>query len=171
MPEDRFQTITEHRAENVFSDADDLNLYRSETEFLTLVAVSQRCEPRQKAALYKPVGPVARESAGVARGRLLNLMIGDPPDFSMGNGQATYSVGCRWLSRLRLGRGLTESATRETAGKERDEAGRIGVNLRVSGHDPGRSSGSIPGSSTQKKLVKAQKPWSVSLVHQHLTSP
>lgn len=71
VPEDRFQTITEHKAENFFFDADYLSLYRSENCIL-IQDFSRRGEPCTKGrVLQSRCRPVAREAAGAAGERLL----------------------------------------------------------------------------------------------------
>jgi phenylpyruvate tautomerase PptA (4-oxalocrotonate tautomerase family) len=78
VPEDRFQTITEHKAENFFFDADYLSLYRSEN--CIVIQLHEKLQVRREDVFF-------------------NLMTVGPPDFSMGNGQATY---INWVPTDRL---------------------------------------------------------------------
>ena len=55
VPEDRFQTITEHKAENFFFDRDYLGLYRSENCIFIQLIFLDVASPEQKAAFYKAV--------------------------------------------------------------------------------------------------------------------
>jgi 4-oxalocrotonate tautomerase len=94
VPEDRFQTITEHKAENFFFDPDYLSLYRSENCIFIQLIFLDVASPEQKAAFYKSVVDELEEKLQVRREDVFfNLMTVDPPDFSMGNGKATYING------------------------------------------------------------------------------
>ena len=53
VPEDRFQTITEHKAENSLFDADYLSLYRSENCIFIQPVFLDVPSPEQKVAFYK----------------------------------------------------------------------------------------------------------------------
>lgn len=55
VPEDRFQTITEHKAENFFFDRDYLSLYRSENCIFIQLIFLDVASPEQKAAFYRAV--------------------------------------------------------------------------------------------------------------------
>jgi 4-oxalocrotonate tautomerase len=92
VPEDRFQTITEHKAENFFFDY--LSLYRSENCIFIQLIFLDVASPEQKAAFYKAVVDQLHEKLQV-RGEdvFFNLVTVDSPDFSMGNGEATYING------------------------------------------------------------------------------
>jgi 4-oxalocrotonate tautomerase len=94
VPEDRFQTITEHKAENFFFDPDYLSLYRSENCIFIQLIFLDVASPEQKAAFYRAVVDELQEKLQVRREDVFfNLMTVNPPDFSMGNGEATYING------------------------------------------------------------------------------
>ena len=94
VPEDRFQTITEHKAENFFFDRDYLSLYRSENCIFIQLIFLDVASPEQKAAFYRAVVDQLHEKLQVRREDVFfNLMTVDSPDFSMGNGEATYING------------------------------------------------------------------------------
>ncbi|OBK38060.1 hypothetical protein A5658_26840 [Mycobacterium sp. 1245111.1] len=94
VPEDRFQTITEHKAENFFFDRDYLGLYRSENCIFIQLIFLDVASPEQKAAFYQAVVDQLQEKLQVRREDVFfNLMTVGPPDFSMGNGVATYING------------------------------------------------------------------------------
>ena len=94
VPEDRFQTITEHKAENFFFDRDYLSLYRSENCIFIQLIFLDVASPEQKAAFYQAVVDDLEEKIQVRREDVFfNLVTVDPPDFSMGNGVATYVNG------------------------------------------------------------------------------
>jgi phenylpyruvate tautomerase PptA (4-oxalocrotonate tautomerase family) len=94
VPEDRFQTITEHKAENFFFDPDYLGLYRSENCIFIQLVFLDVASPEQKAAFYKAVVDQLQEKLHVRpEDVFFNLMTVQPADWSMGNGLATYING------------------------------------------------------------------------------
>ena len=94
VPEDRFQTITEHKAENFLFDPDYLSLYRSENCIFIQLIFLDVASPEQKAAFYKAVVDQLHEKLQVRpEDVFFNLMTVQPADWSMGNGQATYING------------------------------------------------------------------------------
>lgn len=94
VPEDRFQTITEHKAENFFFDRDYLGLHRSENCIFIQLIFLDVASPEQKAAFYKAVVDDLEDKLQMRREDVFfNLMTVSPPDFSMGNGVATYANG------------------------------------------------------------------------------
>jgi phenylpyruvate tautomerase PptA (4-oxalocrotonate tautomerase family) len=94
VPEDRFQTITEHKAENFFFDRDYLGLYRSENCIFIQLIFLDVASPEQKAAFYKAVVDQLQEKLQARREDVFfNLMTVQPADWSMGNGEATYING------------------------------------------------------------------------------
>jgi 4-oxalocrotonate tautomerase len=94
VPEDRFQTITEHKAENFFFDRDYLGLHRSENCIFIQLIFLDVASREQKAAFYKAVVDDLEDKLQMRREDVFfNLMTVSPPDFSMGNGVATYANG------------------------------------------------------------------------------
>jgi len=94
VPEDRFQTVTEHKAENFFFDRDYLGLYRSENCIFIQLIFLGVASPVQKTAFYRAVVDDLHQKLQVRQEDVFfNLMTVDPPDFSMGNGVATYING------------------------------------------------------------------------------
>jgi hypothetical protein len=94
VPEDRFQTITEHKAENFFFDADYLGMYRSENCIFIQLIFLDVASPEQKAAFYKAVVDDLQQKLQIRREDVFfNLVTVNAPDFSMGNGVATYING------------------------------------------------------------------------------
>ncbi len=94
VPEDRFQTITEHKAENFFFDADYLSIRRSENCIFIQLIFLDVASPEQKAAFYKAVVDELHEKLQVRREDVFfNLVTVQAADWSMGNGQATYING------------------------------------------------------------------------------
>jgi phenylpyruvate tautomerase PptA (4-oxalocrotonate tautomerase family) len=94
VPEDRFQTITEHKAENFLFDPDYLGLYRSENCIFIQLVFLDVASPEQKAAFYRAVVDQLQEKLQVRREDVFfNLMTVTPPDWSFGNGEATYING------------------------------------------------------------------------------
>src|SRR6202789_1413727 len=68
VPEDRFQTITEHKAENFLFDADYLGLYRSENCIFIQLIFLDVASPEQKAAFYHAVVDQLQEKLQERRG-------------------------------------------------------------------------------------------------------
>jgi 4-oxalocrotonate tautomerase len=94
VPEDRFQTINEHKAENFLFDPDYLSLYRSENCIFIQLIFLDVASPEQKAAFYKAVVDQLQQKLQVRREDVFfNLITVQPADWSMGNGQATYING------------------------------------------------------------------------------
>jgi hypothetical protein len=94
VPEDRFQTITEHKAENFFFDADYLGMYRSENCIFIQLIFLDVASPEQKAAFYKAVVDDLQQKLQIRREDVFfNLVTVNAPDFSMRNGVATYING------------------------------------------------------------------------------
>ena len=94
VPEDRFQTISEHKAENFLFDADYLGIYRSENCIFIQLIFLDVASPEQKGAFYKAVVDELQEKLQVRpEDVFFNLMTVQPADFSMGLGVATYVRG------------------------------------------------------------------------------
>ena len=94
VPEDRFQTITEHEAENFLFDPDYLGIHRSENCIFIQLIFLDVASPEQKAAFYRAVVDELQEKLQVRpEDVFFNLMTVQPADWSMGNGLATYVNG------------------------------------------------------------------------------
>ena len=94
VPEDRFQTITEHDADNFFFDADYLGIHRSENCIFIQLIFLDVATPEQKAAFYEAVVDKLHAQLQVRREDVFfNLLTVEPADWSMGNGIATYVNG------------------------------------------------------------------------------
>jgi 4-oxalocrotonate tautomerase len=94
VPEDRFQTVTEHKAENFFFDPDYLGIHRSENCIFIQLIFLDVATPEQKAAFYKAVVDQLYDKLQVRREDVFfNLVTVQPADWSMGNGQAPYING------------------------------------------------------------------------------
>ncbi|GAB7067312.1 tautomerase family protein [Mycobacterium hodleri] len=94
VPEDRFQTITEHKPENFLFDADYLSYYRSENCIFIQLIFLDVASADQKAAFYRAVVDDLQAKLHVRpEDVFFNLITVDSPDFSMGMGRATYVNG------------------------------------------------------------------------------
>jgi 4-oxalocrotonate tautomerase len=94
VPEDRFQTIAEHEADNFLFDADYLGIRRSENCIFIQLIFLDVATPEQKAAFYRAVVDELQARLQVRpEDVFFNLMTVQPADFSMGNGLATYVNG------------------------------------------------------------------------------
>ena len=94
VPEDRFQTITEHKAENFLFDADYLGIHRSENCIFIQLIFLDVATPEQKGAFYEAVVNDLEEKLQVRpEDVFFNLMTVQSADFSMGLGVATYVRG------------------------------------------------------------------------------
>jgi 4-oxalocrotonate tautomerase len=94
VPEDRFQTISEHKNENFFFDKDYLSYERSENSIFIQLIFLDVASGEQKAAFYKAVVDDLGAKLHVRpEDVFFNLITVDWPDFSMGMGRATYING------------------------------------------------------------------------------
>lgn len=94
VPEDRFQTISEHKAENFLFDADYLGIRRSENCIFIQLIFLDVATPEQKGAFYEAVVAELEEKLQVRpEDVFFNLMTVQPADWSMGLGAATYVRG------------------------------------------------------------------------------
>jgi hypothetical protein len=94
VPEDRFQTISEHKAENFLFDADYLGIHRSENCIFIQLIFLDVATPEQKGAFYRAVVDDLQEKLRVRpEDVFFSLMTVQPADFSMGLGVATYVSG------------------------------------------------------------------------------
>ena len=94
VPEDRFQTISEHKSENFFFDKDYLSYERSENSIFIQLIFLDVASGEQKAAFYKAVVDDLGAKLHVRpEDVFFNLITVDAPDFSMGMGRATYING------------------------------------------------------------------------------
>lgn len=94
VPEDRFQVITEHKAENLIADPDYLGIRRSENVVFIQFVFLDVATPDQKGAFYKGVVDQLHERLLIRpEDVFFNLQTVQPADWSMGNGVVTYAHG------------------------------------------------------------------------------
>jgi phenylpyruvate tautomerase PptA (4-oxalocrotonate tautomerase family) len=94
VPEDRFQVINEHKAENLIADPDYLGIRRSENVIFIQLVFLDVATPEQKGAFYKAVVEELHERLSVrTEDVFFNLQTVQPADWSMGNGIVTYAAG------------------------------------------------------------------------------
>lgn len=94
VPEDRFQVITEHPAENLIVDPDYLSIHRSENAVFIQLVFLDVATPEQKGAFYKAVVDELHDKLLLRREDVFfNLQTVQPADWSMGNGVVTYAQG------------------------------------------------------------------------------
>jgi 4-oxalocrotonate tautomerase len=88
---DRFQVITEYKKENLFYDADYLDVKRSDQIVFVQIALSTGRKPGQKRALFKRMAELLAKSPGLrAEDLLINLVEVSWENWSFGNGEAQY---------------------------------------------------------------------------------
>jgi 4-oxalocrotonate tautomerase len=94
VPEDRFQVITEHKAENLIADPDYLGIRRSENVVFIQFVFLNVATPDQKGAFYKGVVDELNKRLLIRpEDVFFNLQTVQPADWSMGNGVVTYANG------------------------------------------------------------------------------
>ena len=94
VPEDRFQVITEHKAENLIADPDYLGIARSENVVFIQFVFLDVATPQQKGAFYKGVVDELHKRLLIRpEDVFFNLQTVQPADWSMGNGVVTYANG------------------------------------------------------------------------------
>ena len=94
VPEDRFQTISEHKAENFLFDADYLGIYRSENCIFIQLIFLDVATPSRRCGLRGCRDRVAGEAAGSARGRFLQPHDGSACGLLHGPGGGDLRQGC-----------------------------------------------------------------------------
>jgi 4-oxalocrotonate tautomerase len=88
---DRFQVITEYKKENLFYDADYLDVKRSDKIVFVQITLSTGRKPGQKRALFKRMAELLAKSPGLRPEDLLvNLIEVSWENWSFGNGEAQY---------------------------------------------------------------------------------
>jgi 4-oxalocrotonate tautomerase len=88
---DRFQVITEYKKENLFYDADYLDVKRSDKIVFVQITLSIGRKPGQKRALFKRMAELLAKSPGLrAEDLLINLIEVSWENWSFGNGEAQY---------------------------------------------------------------------------------
>jgi len=88
---DRFQVITEYKKENLFYDADYLDVKRSDKIVFVQITLSTGRKPGQKRALFKRMAELLAKSPGLrAEDLLINLIEVSWENWSFGNGEAQY---------------------------------------------------------------------------------
>jgi 4-oxalocrotonate tautomerase len=88
---DRFQVITEYKKENLFYDADYLDVKRSDQIVFVQITLSTGRKPGQKRVLFKRMAELLAKSPGLrAEDLLINLVEVSWENWSFGNGEAQY---------------------------------------------------------------------------------
>lgn len=94
VPEDRFQTISEHKPGNLIADPDYLGIRRSENVVFIQLVFLDVATPEQKGNFYKGVvGELNKRLHIRTEDVFFNLQTVQPADWSMGNGEVTYGKG------------------------------------------------------------------------------
>jgi 4-oxalocrotonate tautomerase len=88
---DRFQVVTEYKKENLFYDADYLDVKRSDQIVFVQITLSTGRKPGQKRVLFKRMAELLAKSPGLrAEDLLINLVEVSWENWSFGNGEAQY---------------------------------------------------------------------------------
>jgi 4-oxalocrotonate tautomerase len=92
-PDDRFQVITEHSADNLIYDAKYLGIQRTDHFVLIQITLSAGRKPAQKRVLYKRITELLAKSPGVRpEDVMINLVEVVWENWSFGNGVAQYTL-------------------------------------------------------------------------------
>ena len=88
---DRFQVLTEHKAEELIFDPDYLDVKRSDRTVFVQITLSVGRKPGQKRALFQRMAELLEKSPGLRKEDLLiNLVEVSWENWSFGNGEAQY---------------------------------------------------------------------------------
>ena len=92
-PDDRFQVISEHSAENLIYDPQYLGIKRSDRVVFVQITLSAGRKPGQKRALYKRMAELLAKAPGVRpEDVMINLVEVAWENWSFGNGVAQYML-------------------------------------------------------------------------------
>ena len=92
-PDDRFQVISEHSADNLIYDPQYLGIKRSDHVVFIQITLSSGRKPGQKRALYKRITELLAKSPGVRPEDVVINLVGVMwEDWSFGNGVAQYML-------------------------------------------------------------------------------
>lgn len=91
-PQDRFQVITEHSAENLIYDPGYLDIARTDDIVFVQITFNAGRTLEQKKALYARIAELLAESPGIRpQDVLVNLVEVAKENWSFGNGVAQYA--------------------------------------------------------------------------------
>jgi len=92
-PDDRFQVIAEHSADNLIYDPQYLGIKRTDHIVFIQITLSAGRKPGQKRALYKRITELLSKSPGVRpEDVVINLVEVVWENWSFGNGVAQYTL-------------------------------------------------------------------------------
>ena len=90
-PQDRFQIISEHSANDLIYDPAYLGIERSEDIVMVQITLSAGRKPPQKRKLFKRMAEILRENPGLrSQDLMVNLVEVAWENWSFGNGEAQY---------------------------------------------------------------------------------
>ena len=90
-PDDHFQVITEHSANDLVYDPGYLGAKRSDSIVMVQITMSFGRKPQQKRKLFKRMAEILAESPGLAPRDLMAVLVETAwENWSFGNGQAQY---------------------------------------------------------------------------------
>jgi 4-oxalocrotonate tautomerase len=90
-PDDHFQVITEHAANNLIYDPQYLGVKRSDRIVMVQITMSFGRKPQQKRKLFKRMAEILAESPGLPPQDLMAVVLETAwENWSFGNGEAQY---------------------------------------------------------------------------------
>jgi phenylpyruvate tautomerase PptA (4-oxalocrotonate tautomerase family) len=90
-PQDRFQIISEHSANDLIYDPAYLGIERSDDIVMVQITLSAGRKPPQKRKLFKRMAEILRENPGLrSQDLMVNLVEVAWENWSFGNGEAQY---------------------------------------------------------------------------------
>jgi 4-oxalocrotonate tautomerase len=90
-PDDHFQVITEHSADDLIYDPQYLGVQRSDRIVVVQIIMSAGRKPQQKRKLFKRMAEILAESPGLRPQDLMAVVVETPwENWSFGNGEAQY---------------------------------------------------------------------------------
>jgi 4-oxalocrotonate tautomerase len=90
-PDDHFQVITEHAANNLIYDPQYLGVKRSDRIVMVQITMSFGRKPQQKRKLFKRMAEILAESPGLPLQDLMAVVLETAwENWSFGNGEAQY---------------------------------------------------------------------------------
>jgi len=91
-PDDRFQVITEHRADSLIYDPQFLGIHRSDKIVVIQITLSVGRKPGQKRALFRRIAELLAKSPGIRpEDIVINLVEVAWENWSFGLGEAQYT--------------------------------------------------------------------------------
>lgn len=90
-PQDRFQVITEHKANDLIYDPSYLGIQRSDDIVVVQITLSVGRKPGQKRKLFQRIAEILGKNPGVRpEDLMINLVETAWENWSFGNGEAQY---------------------------------------------------------------------------------